>query len=437
MTVLANTFEGGSNGTVITAANSGATSGDAFDNVYAGGTGSAEYDTDITINDSVSALLNVSSGAYRQLAWIASMPSTGEVWTRMYFRVDDPTPAANTIIQQYRESDTTTIGCDVRINTGGTITLRAPSTARYTSTTVLSADTVYRLEVHVVSSATVGHIEARLFYGANLEGTTPDESFGSPTANWDTGNGTVGGFVFGVCTNPTQTWNLTIDDVAISDASWIGPSGSVTPPPAGATLANTFEGGVDGTTITVANSGGASGDGFDFVTLGSGSTAVYDDDIQLHGTYTGLLGTTGNNGYVSWDDTSWAGSSVAYARVYFRVSALPGSNTTIANFLESDGTTVGCEVRLNSAGTIGLRAPATTRATSTLTVSTGTWYRLEVYVVSNASTGSMTARLFTGANLEGTTPDETVSFTGQDTGNGTVGGFGFGMISAPGSSLSR
>jgi len=231
VTVLANSFEGGGDGTTLTTGNTGGASGNAFDLVNA--SGGREFDTGITINDAVSALLTGGVTESPFLRWDStSWPGASEVWFRMYFRASDPTPATNMVIAAFKEANGSTTGCDVRLTTEGRIQLRAPFTERYLSTYAMSANTPVRLEVHVVSSATVGRIEARLFYGANLNGATPDESFGSASTNWDTGDGTVAAVNFGCCTSPGQAgYTITIDGVALSDEGWIGPEDYEPPTP--------------------------------------------------------------------------------------------------------------------------------------------------------------------------------------------------------------
>jgi hypothetical protein len=231
MAQLLNSFEGGSDGTTITIANSGGTSGNAWDNAVASGT--RTYDDDIQLNGTYTALLDApTAGNIPAFTWKSSWAGAATVYTRMYFRVSDGTPTSSFALQNFFESDDTTVGCDVRLSSAGNIQLRAPATTRYTSSTTIAADTWYRLEVKVTSSATVGHMEARLFIGTNVNGTTPDESFGSSSANWDTGDGTVGGVIFGICATTGQTsYSMSVDDIGISDVDWLG---SANPPAASA-----------------------------------------------------------------------------------------------------------------------------------------------------------------------------------------------------------
>jgi hypothetical protein len=231
VTALENSFEGGSDSTSITAGNSGGDSGDAFDSVNA--SGSLEYDTDITINDSVTGLLTAGTTQSPFVRWDGtSWSQPSEAWARMYFQVSDATPTSNFTIIAFKEANTTTTGCDVRLTTDGKIQLRAPFTTRYESTYTVSGDTPVRLEVHVISHASTGHIEARLFYGANLNGTTPDETFGGTVDEWDTGDGTIGAVNFGCVSTPAQAgFTMSVDGIGLSDADWLGPENYTPPTP--------------------------------------------------------------------------------------------------------------------------------------------------------------------------------------------------------------
>ena len=67
---------------------------------------------------------------------------------------------------------------------------------------------------------------------------------------------------------------------------------------------NTFEGGTNGTAITTANSGGASGDAFDAVPNGTGITVTYDNAWKLNGSLSGkIVQTSTGTGLFKY---SWA-----------------------------------------------------------------------------------------------------------------------------------
>lgn len=121
------------------------------------------------------------------------------------------------------------------MNTAGKLVLATGSTNRYTSSVihgdgVLRNDTWYRVEVKIDASATVGHIQARVFYGANLEGVTEDEALGSATDNWNIYATGTGGMAVGVCDSAgASALNLSLDSIGMSTVDWIGSAAPSTP----------------------------------------------------------------------------------------------------------------------------------------------------------------------------------------------------------------
>lgn len=232
MAQLLNGFETGiADGTAITTTNSDdAGAGDAFDFVSASG---VAYDTGITLHGARTALISTSA-ATGQIYWQPASPAS-EMWCRMYFQMADATPASAIVIFDANGADTTTASFDVRVTTGGNLNIRIPSSSLYTSSTTLTDNTWYRLEIHAIgvdAATDTTAVECRVFYGANLEGSTADETFGAigtPTNTAGTG-GTFGRVTFGVSTSSTTTMSL--DSLGYSDVGWLGsviPAATVLP----------------------------------------------------------------------------------------------------------------------------------------------------------------------------------------------------------------
>lgn len=188
-------------------------------------------------------------------------------------------------------------------------------------------------------------------------------------------------------------------------------------------LVNTFEGDTAGAVLPSAGqengSGQRSGNAFD--RIGGGAGVIADNTQFMHGALSGKLNLGSNSGGVGWMQQSIvSGPTTAYLRLYFRIETLPGSAARWLVFADSGAVNALATVILRTDGKLDLAdSTFTPRATSTTTLTTGQWYRIEVKLVSNVTTGSLDVRLFTGANVEGVTADETVSFSGQNTqGNG-------------------
>jgi hypothetical protein len=171
-------------------------------------------------------------------------------------------------------------------------------------------------------------------------------------------------------------------------------------------LSNTCEG-TAGTAITNANSSGPNQ--FDTVTrTGTGTNSTWDS-THAHAGSTSLLhalAAVASTAYEDWT-TQITPTPVAnaYARFYVYLTAYPTANTRLLAFIGAAANQ--CAVQLLTGGTFRLVNQAGgTPATSTATLPLNAWCRIEVDCTSNTgTTANLAARLFSGANLETTTPD--------------------------------
>ncbi len=201
-------------------------------------------------------------------------------------------------------------------------------------------------------------------------------------------------------------------------------------------LVNTFEGDTAGSTLPTAGPGNGSGQrsGNSFDRIVGGATLIADNSQVMHGSLSGKinLGAASNSGGVGWTQQSIVtGATTVYTRFYFRISSLPGSNARWIMFADNAAANTLGGVVLRTDGKIDLVDTAfTVQATSTTVLTTGQWYRIEVKLVSHATTGSLDAKLFVGSNVEGGTPDETVSFANQNTNGGAMQWLNIGSTNA-------
>ena len=228
MAELLNSFEGGSDAVAITTANSGGSSGDAFDVVTSTGSATANFETSQSAHGSLSGEFAVATTENAHVEWDAtSWQAETEVWSRFYIRLTDATPASNFVVCRFENANT--MAAEVQLRTGGTLALRdSLFTLRYETTATLSDNTWYRVEVHVVHSATVGHLELRLF--ADIDSTTATETIGNLTDNWDT-EAQSDSVRYGIGSNPGQTVTGYLDDIGVSDVDWMGPAAVAVFPP--------------------------------------------------------------------------------------------------------------------------------------------------------------------------------------------------------------
>lgn len=327
-------------------------------------------------------------------------PTLARPYVRVYLQLTG-LPSGNTSLLQAYKSSGGTFLCEVQVTSAGKIRLRNSSfVAVATSTHTFSAGDEVRVEWDP-NPGTSNTQTLRLFYGANLDGATPDETLTGATGT----AGNVEWLIVGV--NSSATWHFRADAIGIDNATWLGPVGVPTDPPAGTGLVFFYdaENGTDGATVNPALSG--------FAVIG-GVAPTFSDDWSADGSLC-----------LDWNTTSAYGSCRVvlsptvprpYVRVYAKLVSLPSGNLTIVSAYKSSGATLLAEVQATSAGKIRLRnAASSTVATSTHTFSAGDEVRLE-WDPNPGVSNTQTLRMFWGANVDGDTADETL--TG---GTGTAG----------------
>ncbi len=176
-----------------------------------------------------------------------------------------------------------------------------------------------------------------------------------------------------------------------------------------ATRYNTLEGGSDTTTISAANSGGASGDAFTSVFGG----AVTYSNLQKRGLLSmRMVDATGSTG-VRWTGLA-LGTADIWGRVYIYLTAnIPGGTLVLLGNQAAAGT-FGGGVVISTLGK--LQAYANGVAVGTLgstSVTLNQWVRIEVRIKPSATVGEIEWRLYNTA--DSTTIDETITTTALNT----------------------
>lgn len=193
-------------------------------------------------------------------------------------------------------------------------------------------------------------------------------------------------------------------------------------------LTNSFEGGTSATTITTANSGGTSGNAFDTVNIGASATLAFSNTEAAHGVLSGKFTEPGTavSCYLAWG-TSLTSSSIStvYYRAYVYLPTLP-TVTNMRLISPFDGTSVCAGIAVNTSGKVVVQAGTSdaTQYTSTSTVPTAGWFRLEGFVTGNASTGQVSMSLY--STPDSTTATETFTSAGTVNTTGAVSSIRFG-----------
>lgn len=171
-------------------------------------------------------------------------------------------------------------------------------------------------------------------------------------------------------------------------------------------LQNSFNGGTNGSTITTGNSGGTSGNAFDFV----GGTATYSN-AHATGTRAPMACSLADGADISYDLPALAASTL-YMRMYAWFTGNPSSSVDVM-FSMTDFVIV---LERDTAGKLLLTDNgANIVITSTNSVALNQWVRIELKVVfgTTATNGSAEVRLYN--NADSTTATETKTVTSVDT----------------------
>lgn len=170
---------------------------------------------------------------------------------------------------------------------------------------------------------------------------------------------------------------------------------------------NTFEGGTDETTISAANSGGASGDAFGTPVIGSGAALVFDTAFAAHGSLS-MRSSTGVSSVSSYAPWTLASVTSDYGRAYVRVGSAPGTERYLLAYRSGAGQAL--RIGIDSTGHIVLRNAANGLiGTSTTALSFAAWFRLEWQVTFSATVGAVVLRIYT--SMDSATITETMSYS--------------------------
>ncbi|HSR87236.1 MAG TPA: hypothetical protein VLM11_23900, partial [Streptosporangiaceae bacterium] len=214
------------------------------------------------------------------------------------------------------------------------------------------------------------------------------------------------------------------DDMAISNAGYIGPA-AISPPPI-ITLANTAEGGTSGTTVTAANSGGSSGPVFDRVDVGAGATGIFDSSQAAHGNLAYAFGTgsTAALSRVQWTSSMGTQTQVWF-RAYLYFTANPAATVRVIN--QDQGHTACAVVVVLPSGKLQLRtgSAGTQTFTTTSTIPLNHWFRVEGYTIGSSTAGQVQLELF--KTPDATTPDETDTSAATINTYGSMDTYNFGI----------
>jgi hypothetical protein len=223
MTTLANTAEGGTNGTTVTGGNSGGASGDAWA-TSKGATSTLAYSTAHPAHGTMGIRFNCLSGESNFVQW-GSLFSSDYIAFRFY-HYNEATPGATSTIASVRNST----GKVFDLAIGSDSVPRLIDAASSTKTTGWSAhanDVLHRYEGVITKGTTTsnGRFQVKTFLG---DSTTPLAEYDSQTAGHsvDAGTTALTSIRFGRAASAATNHDYYQDSwMAVDQATFIGPYG--------------------------------------------------------------------------------------------------------------------------------------------------------------------------------------------------------------------
>lgn len=217
MTVLINSAEGGSDETTVSAGNSGGASGNAFDSDIL----NATFDTARAAHGSLSIRTGTSANTASYVSWATtSSPWYGRVAFYM-----TALPPANMQVLQFMSGATARLY--VRVMTGGTVQITSSAFADLgTSSTTLSTGQWNAIEFLGTAGGPAANLAQVLIYTS--------ASFRSPVETINSSSTTISSWDrirFGANFSASQTYDLWVDDLGLSDVGYLSTYGMFAPPP--------------------------------------------------------------------------------------------------------------------------------------------------------------------------------------------------------------
>lgn len=192
----------------------------------------------------------------------------------------------------------------------------------------------------------------------------------------------------------------------------------------------TAEGGSNGTGITTGNSGGASGDAFDSVSLGSGATAVYDN-THVRGTLSAKLATGGSAADCSLDyGTKMGAQTRAWFRAYCYIPSNPASNHRLIDSWDTGSGQLCWALYLTTTGKLQtVNTSGGQIQVMTSSVPLNAWFRVEAMVIGSATVGQVEVRRFD--TPDSLSYDEIITSTAAQNTRGSFNQYRFGSSGDP------
>jgi hypothetical protein len=255
MSAKSNSFEGGTTGATITAANSGGTSGDAFTSVPTI-SGTLAYDSALAAHGTISAKLT--GGGTDALSVIYDITPATSFAVRGYFYLTSLPTADHWLIAMYATNHTTRL-LSMHINSAGKLRLSDGSgtTGVWTAAATMPLNQWVRIELYgsCGSSTANATVKGGVYLG---DSTIPIETiYSTSTGNLGAAQ-QFGRAVIGKVNSSTFATPYWVDDIKADDTATDlpGPYSAITTPP---TITSNTQAATDAAVVTVVGAPAAAG----------------------------------------------------------------------------------------------------------------------------------------------------------------------------------
>lgn len=417
--IYQNTAEGGAAGATVSPANSGGSSIDAFSTVSVGSGNSFTY-TSTNLEGDLGYQMTQSGANQCNCFWTWT-GAQADFSVRFPFQVTAIPATSTTILRGFSDTGYATLVFSVVLTTTGRIQIIDHASGTNASSPsapnpVIAVGTWYVLEVR--SDGPSGVLSATAYQQGSLTPGPTISMSGLTLAS-------INSFRFGLSTSSANT-TMRVDDIAIGYGGYLARTDLPVPDnPIGIYL-NTAEGGTNGTTVTPANSGGASGDAFSSYSIGAGNTFTYDSSAPLRGALSYKMTQSGAN-QCNWFWT-WSTARADFAFQFpFSIDSLPAVSTTLLRgFSDAGYATPVFSVGVTTTGRLQVIEAAGGQAVSSPSAPAPTIVPGDMYVLqgrSNGPNGSITVTAYPwGSTSTAEAPTVTLNGLSQPAINSFRGG---------------
>ena len=217
-----NNFEGGTQGTTLTTANTGGASGNAFDNINSTNSPTIAFDNTHVANGALACKLATTTATTPLAEWTSNTLGTQtQVWYRQYLYLTGiPASAIRTIALRSNGALAAAIGISL---TGKLQLINSASGVATTLTHAIPLNAWFRIEGYIVGDPAAGVISCSM-YAAPYNSTSPVET---KTATSQNTGGVLNQYWFGEQVSIANLPSFWMDDIGISNFAALGPSAAV------------------------------------------------------------------------------------------------------------------------------------------------------------------------------------------------------------------